>query len=241
MIRIVSWNIELGLNLDQAVTELRSEPDLRNADIILLQEMSPSGTQRVAENLNMDYRYAAPARHPDTGQPFGNAVLSPWPMDHLIEIPLPHTAPIQGQPRTAVGTTIRLANTTVTAFSVHLETVLLSITRRVQQLATLTTALPTHTDHPVVVGGDFNTASKRSNKQFNSTMNTAGLKPLSRSSNPTFRRFGRDFTLDHIYGRDLTMKTSGVAHNAQASDHRPVWATAKPTPRQTQNVHHQQS
>lgn len=238
MIRIVSWNIELGLNLDQAVTELRSEPDLRNADIILLQEMSPSGTQRVAENLNMDYRYAAPARHPDTGQPFGNAVLSPWPMDHLIEIPLPHTAPIQGQPRMAVGATIEIAGTPTTAFSLHLETVLLSLARRERQVAAFTSAISGDPEHPIVVGGDFNTASTRSIRRFGSTMARAGLKPLSQSPAPTFRRFGRGFTLDHMYARKVTATAGGVASSAHASDHKPIWAIAEPTPRQAENVHH---
>ena len=39
--RIVTWNIELGLDLDVVASEIERHPELRAPDIMLAQELSP--------------------------------------------------------------------------------------------------------------------------------------------------------------------------------------------------------
>ena len=223
MIRVVSWNIEHGLNIAQAASDLTTIPDLQDPDILLLQEMSGTGTEELAAQLGLDYRYFAPANHPETGLPFGNAILSRWPMEETEFHELPHTARIQGQPRSVTGTVVVVDGMPVATFSVHIETVLLGLRRRAEQVDTLRS---TTVDHDtVVVGGDFNTASRRSTRCFDTVLSKAGLHRNSNSDAATFHRFGRPFTLDHLYAKGLERIASGVAAGATASDHLPIWAT----------------
>jgi endonuclease/exonuclease/phosphatase family metal-dependent hydrolase len=228
MIKVVSWNIELGLGIDTAIEDLTTIPELQDPDILLLQEMSPDSTRRVADELGMTFRYSAPAHHPKTSQPFGNAVLSPWPLTETTEVPLPHTAVVQGQSRAATSATVTVDGVVVVAYSIHIETVLLELRRRRRQVRTVGEhASASPSAGPVVIGGDFNSASKRSLAAFDQTLEGYGFDRLT-AGDATFGRFGRPFALDHIYGRHLDLVEAGVARAAVASDHQPVWASVRP-------------
>lgn len=227
MIKVVSWNIELGLGVERAIEDLTTIPELQDPDILLLQEMSPDSARRIADELGMAFRYSAPAHHPKTKQPFGNAVLSPWPLTETTEIPLPHSAPVQGQARAATSATVIVDGVVVIAYSVHIETVLLELRRRRRQVRTVGEhATDSPWAGPVVIGGDFNSASKRSLTAFDQTLHGYGFDRLT-TADPTFGRFGRPFALDHIYGRHLDPIETGVARAATASDHQPVWARVR--------------
>src|SRR5262245_18026817 len=56
-LRVASFNVERALRVDTAIQVIQSEPDLRDADIVLLQEMNDAGTQKVATALGMGYVY----------------------------------------------------------------------------------------------------------------------------------------------------------------------------------------
>lgn len=221
--RVVTWNIELGNDIDLAARELRTRPELRDADVILVQELSPSDTDQLASLLNMASFYDAADTHPTTKQPFGNAILSPWPLRKPQVVTLPHTAPVDGQSRSALFATAEVDGHDVVVGSVHIETVLLNLRRRVQQVTATADHLRT-TVSPCVIAGDFNTASRRSIRAFDDVLRSAGVHRLSTTERPTFRRFGRSFTLDHIFGRDVARVATGVVESAAASDHDPVWA-----------------
>lgn len=228
MIKVVSWNIELGLGVETAIENLATIAELQAPDILLLQEMSPDSTRRIADELGMAFRYSAPAHHPKTKQPFGNAVLSPWPLTETTEIPLPHSARVQGQTRAATSATVTVDGVVVIAYSVHIETVLLELRRRRHQVRTVAEhAAGSPAPGPAVIGGDFNSASKRSLTAFDRTLDGFGFHRLT-GADPTFGRFGRPFALDHIYGRHLELIEAGVARAATASDHQPVWAYVRP-------------
>ena len=221
--RIVSWNIELGRDVEQAAAEIDQNERLHAPDVLLVQEMDPAGVEQLATLLNMDFRYAAPANHPKTGAPFGNAVLSPWPMSDTIETPLPHTAMVMGQRRAATSAVVTIDGVDVVAHSVHLETVLLDIRRRVAQVRSVAEAA-TPGLHPCIVGGDFNAASARSLRNFDKPLQSVGFERITDNSMKSFRRFGRGFALDHLYVRDLAARAVGVETIASVSDHQPVWA-----------------
>ncbi len=221
--RVVSWNIELGRNIDQAAAEIEHSEHLRNPDVLLVQEMAPHSVADLADRLGLDFRFAAAASHPKTGTPFGNAVLSPWPMSDVIEIPMPHTAPVMGQKRSAASAVLHVDGAEVVAYSVHLETVLLATRRRVAQVRSVADVTDCHPD-PCIIGGDFNTASARSLRNFDAPLHSVGFERITDRSMTSFRRFGRAFALDHLYIRDLVAQSVGVEMGSRASDHQPVWA-----------------
>lgn len=227
--RVVSWNIELGRNIAQAAAEIEASDRLRAPDVLLVQEMAPDTVAELGERLGLDVRFAAPAIHPGTGALFGNAVLSAWPMSDVIETVMPHTAVVMGQQRSAVSALVTVDGVEVMAHSVHLETVLLSTRRRVDQVGSFAEVADQHMQ-PAVAGGDFNAASSRSLRKFDEPLFSVGFDRVTDGSMKSFRRFGRDFALDHLYVRDLTTRAVGVELTPTASDHQPMWAELDITP-----------
>lgn len=219
--RVVSWNIELGDDIDLAAHELLSHAQLRSADVILVQEMSPASVTILSDLLGQPALYEAAASHSKTLHPFGNAILSRWPMRLTQHLRLPHIAPIDGMPRSALFATVDVSGDEVLVASVHIETVLLDLRRRRRQVATIA-AHAALTNGPCIIGGDFNTASRRSLHAFEGHLAEAQLERLSRIDDQTFTRFGRPFVLDHIFGRGVSTIDGGVVET-EASDHDPVW------------------
>ena len=221
--RVVSWNIELGRNLEQAAADIQQSENLTAPDVLLVQEMGPDSVVDLAERLGMDFRFAAPAIHPKTGALFGNAVLSRWPMSEAIQTAMPHTAPVMGQKRSTTSAVVAVDGVELVAHSVHLETVLLDIRRRVAQVRSLADATSASA-LPSIVGGDFNAASSRSLRNFDKPLHSVGFERVTNKSMKSFRRFGRTFALDHLYVRGLQVQSAGVETSSIASDHQPVWA-----------------
>ena len=93
--KVVSYNIKLGKKLEQAIYELEQKEVLRDADVILLQEMDPDGVYEMAKRLQYDYIYYPAALHPTHDKGFGNAVLSKWPIKEHQKVVLPHEHPIR--------------------------------------------------------------------------------------------------------------------------------------------------
>ena len=67
--RVVSWNIELGRNVDGVAEILLDHPDLQSADIVLSQEMSTDSANALAERLGMHVLYDWAELHCKTGDP----------------------------------------------------------------------------------------------------------------------------------------------------------------------------
>ena len=158
--RVVSWNIELGRNVDGVAEILLDHPDLQSADIVLSQEMSTDSANALAERLGMHVLYDWAELHCKTGEPFGNAIMTRSPLRDPEHLRLPHIARVNGQPRSAVFATTTIDDVDLLIGSIHLETVLLSLRRRVQQLEPVSQFLAGSTG-PSIIGGDFNTASRR--------------------------------------------------------------------------------
>lgn len=220
--RVVSWNVELGLNIDRAADALLEHQDLRGADVVLTQEMSVESSDRLAQRLGVTSMYDSAAPHPKTGQPFGNAIMSRHELRDPMHVLLPHVARVDGQPRSALFATVSIDGSDVLIGSVHIETVLLSLRRRVRQLQPIVDVVEGRAG-PVVIGGDFNTASTRSRRAFERALAPSGLERLSGVDTETFRRFGRPFVLDHFFGQEVSVVKSGVTPIKQVSDHEPIW------------------
>ena len=154
-LRIVSFNIEMGLHVDGAIRLLQSHQQTRSADLILLQEMDDAGTRRVAEAFDMGYVYYPADLSLTTHRDFGNAVLSRWPIVEDAKIALPHLGVFGQLQRIATAATLDVGGTPVRVYSVHLGT-LINVTagaRRDQ----LRTVLADARRYPhVVIAGDLN-------------------------------------------------------------------------------------
>ena len=218
-VRVASFNIEYALRVDSAVAVMRSEPGLRDADVILLQEMDEAGTRRVAEAFGMHYVYYPGTFRRATRRDFGNAVLSRGPILEDRKILLPHVGIFGRTQRVATAATVMVRGVPVRVYSTHLGTMVNATpaARRRQ----LRTVLADAARYPrVIVGGD---------------MNSHGVGRVAREMGyawptehgPRTTRFGR---WDHIVLKGLASPGSAAAGTVLdvrgTSDHRAVWAVA---------------
>ena len=216
-LRVGSFNIEFSQQVDSAMAVLESDPALRRADLLLLQEMTGEATRRIAGALGMWYVYYPAIFHFRTDRDVGNAVLSRWPIVADHKIVLPHVSRFVGTQRTATAVTIRIGAELLRVYSTHLGTMgdLAPAARRGQLRAILADAAP----YPrVVIGGD---------------MNDVGVGRVARDRGyawltelgPATTRLGR---LDHIFFKGLNIPAGTASGTVQdvrgASDHLAVWA-----------------
>jgi endonuclease/exonuclease/phosphatase family metal-dependent hydrolase len=226
---VVSYNIQYGEDLPLAAADLRRDPRLQNADIYLLQEMDAAGTDTLARRLGCDYVYYRASVSPHHDRDFGNAVLSRWPIASHRVVVLPHAAPLTGQQRVAVVADLELGRRHVRAASVHLSTMIADIFDRVDQAEAAAASLAADS-LDVVMGGDLNTVSSFEASRMRRALRRQGLRELNLPAGVTATRKLLGLTLvglrlDHLYYAGLTPGAAGIASDAQASDHLPIWAT----------------
>ncbi|MFN2370549.1 MAG: endonuclease/exonuclease/phosphatase family protein [Candidatus Krumholzibacteriia bacterium] len=226
-VTIVSWNIQYGEDVPEALADLRAHPRLAAADVILLQEMGREGVAALAESLGLHWVYGLASIHPHHARPFGNAVLARWPLTALAPQMLPHRTPVRGHRRIAVGADVDLGEGTVLrAVSVHTATLLVTQDKRMEQAVAALEGLGG--SGPTVIGGDFNTISDWEVTLLRRAARRAGFAHLRLPRGPTYagglRRLpGSGMVLDHVLVRGLAAGARGVVRTATASDHFPVW------------------
>ena len=217
-LRIVSFNIDHGREIERAAALFQRDPALQDAGLILLQEMEEHGTERLARALGMDFVYYPAGHHPLSSQHFGNAILVRGSIVSDDKHLLPHLGRVRGTRRIAVAATVEVHGHRVTVVNVHLATLLDAslAAQRDQILAVLDVAA--RAEGTVIVGGDLNRRS------LGLLVERRGYQWLTRSAGATLGPFG----VDHLFARGLDPKVpsmAGVARDAGgASDHRPVWS-----------------
>jgi len=161
-LRVVSFNIQFARDIEGALESLR-QPELAGADILMLQEMDLTGTERVACALGRNFIYYPAALHPATGtplRPFGVAVLSPWPMADDRKLPLSPLSRRDAARKTAMAATIVVAGRPVRVVNLHLQVGLSVVDFGKQLEEALAGADAAGTPgSPLVVAGDFNSSS----------------------------------------------------------------------------------
>ncbi|MBK6708979.1 MAG: endonuclease/exonuclease/phosphatase family protein [Chloroflexi bacterium] len=220
-IRVVSWNIRFGEEMATAVAEIRRNPNLADADIVLLQEMDEAGVARLAQALAYNYVYIPASVHSHHGRNFGNAVLAKWPISQPEKLLLPFANPSNGQRRIAAKAVVNVGDLPLTVYSVHTETYWLNSLGRRAQATAVVRDIPVG-QSPVIVGGDFNTISKTDRARLVGQFTDVGLARALTA--PTVSIAGIDVTADYLFARSLAVAAVGSAETA-ASDHAPVWAT----------------
>jgi len=178
--------------------------------------MHAPGVEAIARALGMNYVYY-PASRPSSGQDFGNAVLSPWPIESSHKVLLPGQSRGTHQARAAVAASVRVGGRAVTVYSVHLTSPWgMGGGGRAHQVDAVLADAESVTD-PVVVAGDFNSHG-------------VGARLAARGYLWPTRHIGHSigpFSYDHIFIRGLRVAegtSAGVAKGGpHASDHWPVW------------------
>ncbi len=227
LIKVVSWNIRFGLDIDGAEAALRDVDELRSADVLLLQEMDGPGVDKLADGLGLHAAFASSGIHAKTERDFGNAILTPAPLRDRTVVELPHQARVGGHPRVAISARVDLGGREVTVCSTHTETPALSAARRVEQFAAVAGFASSWPTACSIVGGDFNTVTTRGIRKLTALFDEAGHAPVSLEA-VTMRRGGRSFALDHLFARGLSPVASGVVRGLDASDHAPIWVVLEP-------------
>ena len=220
-LRVVTFNIAFAREIDAAIELLSSHPDLRDADVLLLQEMDAPATERIAQALGMRWVYYPAIRSRRTDRDFGNAVLSSWPIVADARLVLPHRAGMSGTQRIATGVSIAFGRDTVRVYSTHLGAAfeIGDAARRDQMAAILHDAARYER---VVIGGDLNDED-------------AGRVALERGYDWPTREGPRTTAVarwDHVLTRGFapppSTATGTVVEADGISDHRPVWVRLVP-------------
>ncbi len=223
-LRVVTFNLKWGREVDRAAELFRRPGPLREADLVVLQEMDRTGTERLARALGYGWVYVPSAVHPVPKQDFGVALLSPWPLEEPRKLLLPHRSRVRKLRRAAAVATLRSPLGPVRVYGVHLESPAGAGNgvRRDQARALLADAAGW--DGPVVAAGDFNgRAGPR-------VLADAGFAWVSEAVENT----AGPFDFDHVLARGLCPAGARAAAAAEdetdASDHDPVWAVLAPCP-----------
>jgi endonuclease/exonuclease/phosphatase family metal-dependent hydrolase len=216
-LRVVTFNVKEGRRVAAAAAALAHHRDLRNADIVVLQEMNAEAVDAVATALRMNSAYFPATREPG-GPDWGNAVLSPWPIEGERKVLLPHLGRVRRRARTATRAVVRLPSGAVRVYSTHLGSPwdTSEASRRDQVRAILDDAEASPA--PVIVAGDFNS------EKVGALFEGRGYCWPTRGAGPSVH----GYSVDHVFVRGLCAARgmwAGVARDVtDASDHRPVWA-----------------
>src|SRR5256712_2957636 len=121
-LRVVTYNVKYGRQVNRAVSARRRYGPLRGADIILLQEMDAPATRQIAEALEMAYVYYPAGVNGHTHRDFGNAILSRWPITTDEKLLLPHLGRIRNEQRIATVASVQIGAQTGRVYCLHLGT-----------------------------------------------------------------------------------------------------------------------
>jgi endonuclease/exonuclease/phosphatase family metal-dependent hydrolase len=241
MLRVVTYNVEKGADVDGLARAFAQDAELARADLVLLQEIEDhpgeggARAARLAGKLGMGYVYA-PERHAGDGT-HGTAILSVFPLANVQVMQLPRVdLPWSKAPRIALAADVVRGDRSFHVITMHLDT-RMSIQQRILQIRPAIIDAPPRT----VVGGDFNTnpfmwvdgsipqlpansvAGIDQAPMFDDYMQHLGFGTPTASSGPTNHTAVQDTRLDSIFVRGLDVAPGQVEREIGLSDHWPLW------------------
>jgi endonuclease/exonuclease/phosphatase family metal-dependent hydrolase len=243
--RVVSWNIDRGMNLDRVLKFLTGT----KADILLLQEADQNArrthhlnvAREIAHELRMNYAFgrefqeltqgsrSSPAYH-------GQVTLSRWPLSNCRILRfeqqttfwrphwfVPEIPPFQERlgGRLALVSEVKIGDRTVVTYNLHLESKGDDRLRCAQLDEVLRDAQQYKAGVPTVICGDFNLNA--SNVPAADALNHAGFEDaLANHHAPTKPHsfFDQGKVIDWIFSRKPMRPIRGQVHDSgSASDH----------------------
>lgn len=219
--KVITWNLRLGDQVDEAIETLSSVDELREADVILMQEMDEAGVERIAEGLSYNYVFYPTIFRTRNEKLQGNAILSKWSFVDHSKIILPAYLPGIMQTRIAVKGTLEVDGRRIDVYSVHLESIWLLPVSGNRQAEYLVSQIDP--DRSSLVGGDYNSWNDRAIMYLEEQYQKIGLSRDSKGTGHTFESAGIRLTLDHLFSNVGEHSAAGVWRGSSASDHYPVW------------------
>ena len=221
-IKVITWNIRYSRLIEIAIQELKNTVELKDADILLLQEVDEKSVDAIAKSLGMMYVYYPASIHNYHKKNFGNAILSKFLIKEHEKLILPFSNPKNGQIRIAVNSKILIGEEVFSVISVHTETNWLGKIKRNLQYDTLINSFGDN-NGKVIIGGDFNTLTNTSVSDLQERFLKNGFTFDVQEFLPSVEILGIRFRMDHIFFRKLKVIDRGVWRMTQASDHSPLW------------------
>lgn len=239
-LRVVTWNVHRGPDIDLLVDEFARSTEVALADVLLVQEIewhpSEGATRasRLADALGMTWVYV-PARVEGDGT-HGLAIYSRYPLENATKRELPFLeSSFNERNRIAVAADVVLGARRVHVVDVHLD-VRIGAADRVRQLHPAVNDIP----EAVVVGGDFNTnpwawvegtvplvgteaiVGQEQAAVIDDYLAGKGFASAISVDVATMRLPAFQIRTDDLYARGLPIRGAGVEH-VGGSDHWPVW------------------
>lgn len=242
-LRVVSYNVRRGLDLDVDAAYFLTDADLVAADVIALQESmrrlgeTESDAGQLASVLQMGHVFVPTFEWKDNLH--GVALLSRFPL-HDVEVMLlleqSRLDIAEPAARAALRATIVTDAGSIQIINVHLD-VTLNVPERILQLRPAVLDAPA----PVVALGDFNTndyvwavetvpvlpldavASTSQARALDGYMRAIGYDTPTAELGATWHGFPEDQRLDSIFTRGLATGQRAVERDLDTSDHWPIW------------------
>jgi endonuclease/exonuclease/phosphatase family metal-dependent hydrolase len=222
-IRVASYNIKQSARITEAIDLLKTDENLANADILLLQEMVPSAVERIASEFDYNYIFYPAVVHPLLHDNFGNAILSKWPITFDENIIFPSTNE-KNRHRVAVAAKLKINGQDVLVYSLHMG-IFMKPLQRGDQIRGILNAIDENIKY-CIVAGDFNTIGKKDRDEIIRTFSEANFEHATSNVDWTYKHWyfmNYKSTFDHIFTRGPKVLRSGKVDNRKPSDHLPVW------------------
>jgi endonuclease/exonuclease/phosphatase family metal-dependent hydrolase len=234
-LHVVEYNVHMERG-EKIVDALQHDPELRDADVIIMEEIHRSylgcSAACVVGKAFGFYEIYAPGAAAGDGDD-GIAIVSRAPITSSQVIELPHyDVHINAARRIALAATIDREGQPITVYAVHLENRLTVSQRRTQMLPVLEHAAKQHT--PVIIAGDFNTSpftwiahvipilTGTQDDSLEALVREHGFDTPVVDSGPTSRFLA--MKLDAIYTRGFRTTDFATAEASDLSDHLALWA-----------------
>ncbi|HQP10209.1 MAG TPA: endonuclease/exonuclease/phosphatase family protein [Candidatus Omnitrophota bacterium] len=223
-IKVVSYNIKHSARIREAIHLLKNNPNLADADILLLQEMIPSAVEKIAADLGYNYIFYPAVIHPLLHDNFGNAVLSKWPITYDENIIFPSIKE-NSRHRVAVAAKLKINEKDVMVYSLHMG-IFMKPRQRGAQIQTVLDAINKDIKY-CIVAGDFNTIKEKDEEEIIRVFSESHFTHATSNVDWTYKHWyflNYKSTFDHIFVRGPKVLNAGKIDNLSPSDHLPVWA-----------------
>ena len=221
-LKVVTWNLDFADKIETAIMTLEQVEELKDADVLLLQEMDEDSVEIIAQRLLYNYVYYPASIHPRNVNNFGNAILTRWPITDHNKIILPNSLSRIKQSRNAIKAAILFEGVVVDVYNKHLEMPWMLPSSGDTQVDYLVDQIDQDADRSVV-GGDFNSWTPGSVNYLDKQISQIGLDRVTEGIGYTFEAGELGLELDHIYASEGSEYEAGVWRGTNASDHFPVW------------------